>query len=223
MVRFRPTSAGDSRVRALPGLVAGQGGFTLIEMVGVLGVLAILAGVLIPKVFDAIHSARIATASSSCDTIRVALVDHYGKYGSFLVGGSPPGPLTLNLNHYDQVLISEGLLDKPFAVKIGDQSANTRIEAVSISGGLFAPGIVVDGTDSTGFALSGGGTNTVAGSVLVVAVITGVTAADAKELNDRVDGPALGAALNSPDLNGQVKYDSPINGTTTVYVYLTHR
>jgi hypothetical protein len=193
-------------------------------MIGVLAVIAVLASVLMPKLFEAIHSARIGNASRSCDTVRTALVDHFNKYGSFLQGGSPPGPLTLNINNYDSLLVAEQLLDKPFEVKIGDGTTNTLVQALDITGSGYALGTAVDGTQNTGFALAGGGTNTAIGMVLLQAVITGVSAADAKELSDRIDGPQLSAPINSADLDGRVKYGAPgANGTTTVYVYLTHR
>jgi len=38
----------------------GAKGFTLIEMIGVLAMIAILASMLIPKIYEAINSARIS-------------------------------------------------------------------------------------------------------------------------------------------------------------------
>ncbi len=60
----------------------GLQGFTLIEMIGVLAVIAILAAVLVPKVFEAINNARINNSSMSCDTVKTAIADHYAKAGS---------------------------------------------------------------------------------------------------------------------------------------------
>src|SRR6266436_5964276 len=84
------------------------GAFTLIEMIGVLAVIAILAAVLIPKVFEAINNSRINNASMSCDTVKTAIADHYAKYGSLNVDGSvtPPTVITntLPLTTYDQIL-----------------------------------------------------------------------------------------------------------------------
>jgi len=203
------------------------GAFTLIEMIGVLAVIAILAAVLIPKVFEAINNSRINNASMSCDTVKTSIADHYTKAGTLNVdaSGATPVVLTLPYDHFDNVLLREQFLDKPFAVKIGDGTTNTLVRAKDIS--TYTLGLAVDAGDSTGFALAGGATNTSVGSVVIEAIISGVTEPDAKALNDRIDGISLGVPLSSPapgDVNGRVKYALPVtNGTTTVYVYLTHR
>src|SRR5204863_216829 len=46
--------------------------FTLIEMIGVLAVIALLAALLIPKIFESINNARIGQAVLSCQTIKTA-------------------------------------------------------------------------------------------------------------------------------------------------------
>src|ERR1051326_4666706 len=73
-----------------------RNGFTLIEMIGVIAVVSILAALIIPKVFTAIDNARINNAALSISTAKTACVNHYGKFGSFLVDGSqtPPSVLT---------------------------------------------------------------------------------------------------------------------------------
>src|SRR5258706_8379284 len=87
--------------------------FTLIEMIGVLAVIAILAALLIPKVFSAINDARVNNAIVSYETVKTAVTDHYGKYGSLNVSNvttiNTPTP------NYDIVLLGEGLIDKLFA------------------------------------------------------------------------------------------------------------
>src|SRR6266404_8833834 len=108
-------------------------GFTLIEMIGVLAVIAILAAVLIPKVFEAINNARVNNAAMSLNAIKTACVDHYAKFGSFPVDGTttPPTALTTPYVGFDTILVKEGLSDKPFAVKIGDGiSTNNFIRIV---------------------------------------------------------------------------------------------
>src|SRR5438876_9117468 len=105
--------------------------FTLIEMIGVLAVIAILASLLIPKIFEAINNARINNAIVSYNSVKAACMDHYAKYGAIntTTNGAvvppgttphPPGTLGVNgLNFYDGSLLTEGFLDKPYLVKVG--------------------------------------------------------------------------------------------------------
>jgi prepilin-type N-terminal cleavage/methylation domain-containing protein len=196
--------------------------FTLIEMIGVLAVIAILASMLIPRVFEAINSARVNATAVGCETIKTAVADHYGKYGQFdLRFGTTPVTFNGNFSaNYDTNLMIEGLLDKPFSAKIagGDPSTNALIELVKPAS-ANAPA----GNGGLGYALDG--VNVATTNALVVeAVLYGVTAADAKDLNDRIDGTALGAPdLSTADNKGRVEYAQPTSGATTVYIYLTHR
>ena len=214
-------------------------GFTLIEMIGGLAVIAVLAAVLIPKVFEAISSARISNTATSCNTVKTALSDHYAKWGSLSVDGSTGAAVPLTAAQqvvYDRVLLSETFLDKPFAAKIGD-GVFTRIEMVTVTGNTAATTptaatatAAASGASDAAFDLDGtGSVNDVHGGAVVMAIISGVLLEDAKALNRVVDGsdPALGdngVAAPATDLKGRVKYMVTAGvPTTTVYVYLTHR
>src|SRR5205823_15119215 len=90
-------------------------GFTLIEMIGVLAVIAILASLLIPKIYEAINNSRISNASLSYNSIKTALADHYAKFGSLTSSnGTSFAPDTGVATNFDRVLITEGFSDKPF-------------------------------------------------------------------------------------------------------------
>ena len=69
--------------------------FTLIEMIGVLAVLTILAALLTPRIFEAINNARVNNAAMSVNTIKTACVDHMARFNSFMVDGSQPTPAPL--------------------------------------------------------------------------------------------------------------------------------
>jgi type II secretory pathway pseudopilin PulG len=215
----------------VPNYKKNLGAFTLIEMIGVLAVIAILAAVLIPKVFEAINNSRINNASMSCDTVKTAIADHYAKFGGLNIDGSvtPPTVITnIPATAYDQILLKEQFLDKLFLTKIGDgvnSATNTHAELVVCP----ALGGTVAGDSSSGYALSGTtNVNECSGSYIVQAVITGVTLADAQALSQRVDGVNLSAtsvtagAAAATDTKGRVKYSGAAE-PTTVYVYLTHR
>jgi len=192
--------------------------FTLIEMIGVLAVIAILAALLIPKIFEAINNARINNAAVSYNTVKTALADHYAKHGSLLssngllmaVGG--PGA-----TNFDNTLLTEGFLDKPFKVKVGDGNSVVEVNtalATNIAATVSNTAYDLDG--------SGGSQNDAAGGVVVEAIIYGVTENDAKDLNDRLDGASLGSAIGTDDLKGRVKYTGGA-ASTTVRIYVTHR
>jgi len=211
-------------------------GFTLIEMIGVLAVIAILAAVLVPKVFTAINNSRINNTAMSCNTVKTAIVDHYAKAGSLLANATTVPPTVFALgsasaNLFDTVLIAEQFMDKPFSVKIGDGAAGTA--AVGAGGHnhieiIACPtaATTVDGTDATGYVLDGVGTvNEAVGTALVQAVITGVVESDAQALSAIIDGPAMSqTVIGNDDTAGRVKYThAGAGGTTTVFVYLSHR
>src|SRR6266404_1682918 len=166
--------------------------FTLIEMIGVLAVIAILAALLVPKVFSAINDARINGLCVTCETLKTAVADHYGKYGRLDAQfGTNTAALGLTGNiapNYDRtVLMAESLLDKPFAAKIagGDPSTNAVMQLVQVSSGNAGAG------GATGYLLDGINSATATASFVIEAVISGVAVADAKDLNDRLDGTAL--------------------------------
>src|SRR5439155_3344394 len=98
-------------------------GFTLIEMIGVLAVIAILASMLIPKIFEAINSARINNTIQSYNAIKTAVMDHYGKYGAINLLGTTQVSYaagSAQMNAYDrQILLPESLIDKAFVARVG--------------------------------------------------------------------------------------------------------
>jgi prepilin-type N-terminal cleavage/methylation domain-containing protein len=197
-------------------------GFTLIEMIGVLAVIAILASLLIPKIYEAINNARISNTVLSYNTVKTALADHYAKYGSLassngVAFAAIPGPGSTN---FDKVLVAEGFLDKPFQVKIGD--LGTHIEVVNAASAATAP----DGTATPAYDLDGNNAaaNDCTGSYVVQAVISNVSLGDAFALSTLLDGATLSAAnasVGSDDFRGRVRYAA--TATTTVYIYVTHR
>src|SRR5271155_5112005 len=105
--------------------------FTLIEMIGVLAVIAILAGLLVPKIFNAINNARINSTAESIATVKTAIADHYAKYGT-LLSSNGTTITTLPQANFDQILLTEGFLDKAFASQL-TQSSNTAVWLCSIS------------------------------------------------------------------------------------------
>lgn len=215
-------------------------GFTLVEMIGVLAVVAILTAMLLPKVFETINSARISAAASAVNTVKTAIANHYSKFGGFadstgkllipsadLESGTDPDDLDAQ-NFDTNVLLPDGMLEKRFSVKIGDQLVTNLVRVRQIAGAATAADITdtsanydMDGVDAN--------VDTNDGSLVSECVITGVSAADARALKQEIDGSDITALANLPAMGeaatkGRVKYGAITPGTTgTVIVYINHR
>ncbi len=190
-------------------------GFTLLETIGVLAVIAVLAALLLPRIFEAMDRARINQVVVGCHTIKTAVLQHYANYGEIASVKGVSVPLSA-LGHFDHVLLAEGLIDKPFAVLVGDRtSTNTTIRVLAATDGATAYDLDGDGHDDTTH-----------GQYLVEAVIAGVNRSDAIAINEALDGAAefLGANPGGNDNRGRVIYKMPHPKTSAdVRIYLTHR
>jgi type II secretory pathway pseudopilin PulG len=177
------------------------GAFTLIEMVGVLAVIALLAAILVPKVFSAITNARYANTISSLNAVKTACTDYYGKYGKFagVNGASLP---TGQANAWDTVLVGDNFLERKFECRLGTRGAEQIMLATS-DASTTAPS-----AETYPFKLDG--TNTIGGNkLMLVAKIPGVSGADAFELSQRVDGDAMSTSEAALDDKGRVAYAAP--------------
>ena len=199
------------------------GAFTLIEMIGVLAVIAILAALLIPKVFNAINDARVNSAIVGAQTVKTAVIQTYANNGRFDATNNVPIPnFTVPYVGYDtNVLMVQGLLDKPFSTSAG---TNSFIQVR----GCQPAGTAPDGVSSA-YALQGNpNVNDATGTYVVEAVIQGVAEADAQSMSQRIDGPSMstvGATPGVGDFVGRVIYAKPANagGPCEVHIYLAHR
>jgi hypothetical protein len=97
-------------------------------------------------------------------------------------------------------------MEKPFAVKVGNgkigsADGGSRLRLVGIAGVPATAAAL--GYENGTYDLDGDGDNDVTGQLVVEAVIQDVEEQDAKELNDRIDGTTLGAALAAADAKGR--------------------
>ena len=198
-----------------------RSGFTLIEMIGVLAIIAVLAALLIPRIFSAINESRVNGAALSYNSLKSSAITYFGKYGRFGGNGGTnytAGQLTAGVDGWDKdVLLTGGFIEKPFETKLG--TTNTIQVKAAVSAATAA--------DATNTAYNLDGDNTVvneaSGTLVLQAILTDVSEDDAIELNNKIDGTTLGAASGSADLKGRVKYAAASAGTTTVYLYIAHK
>ena len=197
-----------------------QSGFTLVEMIGVLAIIAILASLLLPRIFSAINDARVTSAALAVNSVRSAAMTYFGKYGRFGdVNGSAITDLTTPAatNWAQEVLLRGGFLEKPFETKISDGAF------------LFLTNCLTAGTDPTGandaydFDSLPPVNNASGGRYVLQAVLDNVSLEDARELNRKLEGDALGDGGGAVDNKGQVKYNFTGAQSGTVKVYIAHR
>jgi prepilin-type N-terminal cleavage/methylation domain-containing protein len=187
-----------------------RAGFTLIEMVGVLAVIAILAALLVPKIFAAINESRLNNALGGINTCKTAAIQYFTKNGSFP---------SVDTSDFDGTLLTQGFLDKELEVKLGT-AADCEIEATTSTGAAEG------GSDGNGrFDLDGDAAADVPENASVVQVVlTNVKPDDARELSLRLDGSDMSAGdTSTADKEGRVAYATPSGGLATVYVYLAHK
>jgi len=212
-----------------------RGGFTLVEMIGVLAIVAILSSLLVPRVFQAISDAKVNNAASRCTTTKAAVANYYGRYARIAgTNGSDLGisgtPGTIYEDWDLKCLVTEGYLDQPLAVGVGNglmgaSAGGSRVHVVNIAGNdaNSRPASGTTDIDKGAYNLDGNNaTNDVVGHVLVEACIEGVDNQDAVDLSRRIDGAALSVPIGSNDEVGHVKYYLGTNGVARVRVYLAH-
>ena len=189
--------------------------FSLIEMIGVLAIIGILASVVAPKVFDAIRDAKITGAAAVNNAIKSAAVDYSRKYRTLpLDGGRAPAGGTYTRTYGDgatvtqanctfgDVLISEGMLDR-LTIPIGPAGTPVAValstNTITVTGtgtnasfssatSLNYPAIICFNniaTNETTKLFTGS-----ANSIRVVALfIPSLTTLEAAGLKTKIDGP----------------------------------
>jgi prepilin-type N-terminal cleavage/methylation domain-containing protein len=216
-----------------------RAGFSLIEMIGVLAIIAILAVVIVPKVFSTIASSRVTSAVAGTNAIKIAVSDFAAKYGTIPIANA-----TLRI---DDLLAhpTVSLLDNRFSAKIGNPPSGAAGGTWALVGGSWVG--TVGGTNQSvapiqsrvicatstlalpnvangaNYRLNGGVIDLPAGSRVVSVVIAGVTANEALELSQRVDGDVFSEPDNTTaDARGKVVY--PVGaGVKNVYIYVAHQ
>lgn len=208
-----------------PGLRRRSRGFTLIEMIGLLTIISVLAAVLIPRIFGAIDESRVSSTASNIGTLRSATITYFGRYGFFGVSGGVPLNASLHTNEmarWDRlVLLPEGLLEVAFGSHLGTDAALQVVASVppSTSANSTNSAYNIDGNSATTVA------NEAGSGYVIQAVMQNVALNDARALNRILDGDdaSLGeGATPGVDLAGRVKYDAS-SGVGTLMVYLAHK
>jgi prepilin-type N-terminal cleavage/methylation domain-containing protein len=203
-----------------------RAGFTLVELIGVLAIVATLASLLLPQVLGSISRSRVMDTVGCYHSIKAGAITYAYRHGYFGDELGRPLDVTLSTNQataWDrEVLLKLKLIDEVFRSRIG---TSAHVQVRNTAPAASAP----DGTNPA-YNLAGDASNPnqAAGARHVLEVrLTDVLIEDARELNRSLDGEgnSLGETAPGTDLRGRVKYDFSGNespGFGDVYLYLTH-
>lgn len=214
-------------------------GFTLVEMIGVLAIIAILIALLLPKIFGLIGSANARSTAAAVRTYETAVINYFADIGSIypLNATGVPTAETTGASTAPLSLAARLTLDMTDALNTGaaqwvrfrgpyTEKLNTAnppgmgttilmpAEAGDVALGA-APGATEIGWDLTGDGLN----DVPLGAQVAYLQITGIALGDHEDVDAILD-PGVGATAAERQIRGRVKYDT---GTTTLYIYLAHR
>jgi prepilin-type N-terminal cleavage/methylation domain-containing protein len=112
-------------------------GYSLLELVLVIAVIAVLVGLLLPKGFDALRNARIQQVEKTVETLKTALTEYLamaGGNGSLprtegtgipTSGAALTGATDVakgNAARLDTVLLATGKIERPLSLRMGTQA-----------------------------------------------------------------------------------------------------
>ncbi len=212
-------------------------GFTLIEMIGVLAVIGVLAALIVPKVFDIIVSSKIDALASALKTYETAVTKYYTDMGTVMplnTSGNPQLessgdsatahslPARLTLSRLDPLVLNSNLWPRfmgPYLEKF-----NTNAPP-ALGTKMYMPvkSAVAYGTPVTGinegWDLKGDDGNSDLPSSANVAYIyvTGLSEEDFLEFDSIVDRD-VGSSKSENELRGRAKWDPINNGTLKLYL-----
>ena len=210
-------------------IVKTERGFTLIEMIGVLAIIGILAAVLVPKVMDAVARSKVSGTALIYNTLRTAAVDYYSKSNAFPIrNGTGAADTAIAAGRFDADLVIGGFIDRLVSVPLGSLLTSGALTARTHVRSRTAQ---VSGTVTVTAANSGNNydldDNTTTadfstGVTIVSLMVPGVPLKDAIALNLLIDNVSNNGTTTS-DNTGRCIYSAPAgNGTVTVYLYIAH-
>lgn len=210
-------------------------GFTLIEMIGVLAIIAILVAAVAPRIFEAISDSKITSATSSIKTVQSAVAKYYSDVGSLYPLNAAGVPTAL-ANGVSNAVYGASLPDAlalistvaPANTGTGQWNkfrgpytdAFTTTNPAIGTGVTLSAGPAVAGNatvNNLNFSLGNNATSTMpANSQLVYLTFTGVTQTEFTKIDGILDD-GIGVTIANKEAWGKVKWD-PANGNLMVYV-----
>lgn len=203
-------------------IIKGKSGFTLIEMIGVIAIIGILAAFITPKVFKVIEDSKVTRFVGEYPTYASAVTNWYRDIGTLQsldasgVATTPDTSFQVELISNQGTTSSTGLWnnwDGPYIDSVANLSLGSTltIETNAGASGTSAPAT----TNSTSFDLDDDNANDMAGKQVVAIKLTGILDGEFDKVDSMLD---KGLTAANKTTSGRVKYDSTGD---ILYIYLT--
>lgn len=221
-----------------PSKLLRRAGFTLIEMIGVLAIIAILVAAVAPRIFDSISDSKITSATSSIKTLQSAVAKYYADVGTLypLTAAGVATPLAAGVSNAaygasmpDVLSLAStaapantgaGLWRKfrgPYTE--GFTTANPPIGTSMTMSSVAAVAGALTAT-SLNFSLANNATTLFpANTQLVLVTIAGVGQKEFEKIDGILD-EGIGATSAQKVLWGKVKWNA---ATSDLMIYLAHK
>ncbi len=198
-----------------------EAGFTLIEMVGVLAVIAILAALVAPKIFGVIADSKATRFAAEVSTYKGAVASWYKDIGTLASLAADGTADTAEPNFESDLTTNGGTTTTTGLWAKWNGPYIDSVKSIAIGTALTIetnPGIATLAANETqSWDLSDDGNGDMATSNQVVAIqVTGVSQTEFDKVDAIIDN-GLTATSAANESQGKCKYSG-----TTMYIYLAH-
>jgi prepilin-type N-terminal cleavage/methylation domain-containing protein len=207
-------------------ILKNSSGFTLIEMIGVLAIIAILVAAISPRIFNAISDSKVTSFSTVIKTVQAATSKYYADVGSLFplsAAGVPTtdatGALLPGILTRTTAPATTGFWPKfrgPYLEKFAN--ANPPIGTTMIMPAVVAVAGVASAANVTNYDVNGDGTGDFPATCEVISLeLTGVSQNEFDKLDGILDD-GIGATAAEKQARGKVKWLNAAGGTLRVFL-----